>query len=124
MIQQNIHECSICFEKINKNDIEKTSCSHYYHSECIEKWLDKKGTCPLCRICLKTMPTVREILTIEDWDSLEMIDNERFATRRNTRRIIFNTRQDQPENNVGGVMLGYNNSDSHTSNAANSFSSI
>ena len=39
--------CSICLEPTNKET--KLSCGHCFHSECIEKWLDKNDTCPYCR---------------------------------------------------------------------------
>jgi len=28
-------------------------CNHCYHSECIEIWLKRDGTCPLCRLDVK-----------------------------------------------------------------------
>lgn len=40
--------CSICLEEILKNNKE-LECTHCYHENCINKWLDKEGTCPLCR---------------------------------------------------------------------------
>lgn len=38
-------ECPVCFE-----DAEVcTPCSHTYCRECLYRWCDKKGTCPMCR---------------------------------------------------------------------------
>ena len=44
--------CSICYEKIY--DFEsycKLNCSHYFHKNCIEKWITNtsSNSCPLCR---------------------------------------------------------------------------
>ena len=36
-------------KKINEV-VELANCKHYYHKECIEKWLAKSSSCPLCRI--------------------------------------------------------------------------
>ncbi len=45
-----LNECSICFNSMIKtNSIEKLSCDHNFHSECINKWLINNNTCPLCR---------------------------------------------------------------------------
>ena len=53
-------DCPICYEEFNQQDkISILVCDHYYHEECIKKWinsplLDKqyrnvKKACPLCR---------------------------------------------------------------------------
>jgi NACalpha-BTF3-like transcription factor len=41
--------CSICFESLEDDKIHTTKCSHSYHKECLEKWLNKNNTCPICR---------------------------------------------------------------------------
>lgn len=42
--------CSICLEKINKNDsIGVLSCEHFFHYDCINEWGKYKATCPLCK---------------------------------------------------------------------------
>jgi hypothetical protein len=35
-----------------KITIVKTPCGHYYHKDCLEKWLKLAQTCPLCRLNL------------------------------------------------------------------------
>ncbi|XP_078160134.1 E3 ubiquitin-protein ligase MPSR1-like [Carex rostrata] len=47
-------ECAICMEKLfgkeNKEAVVKeTPCGHRYHGKCIEKWLRKHRSCPMCR---------------------------------------------------------------------------
>jgi hypothetical protein len=42
--------CSICMEKYSLNQkIYKTSCSHYFCIDCLDKWLVCKNNCPVCR---------------------------------------------------------------------------
>jgi len=43
-------KCSICLNNIIVNDLI-TLCQnkHIFHTECINLWLLKKNTCPLCR---------------------------------------------------------------------------
>jgi len=40
--------CSICLTDITINKKE-LSCKHKYHKACIDKWLENKTTCPICR---------------------------------------------------------------------------
>ena len=43
-------ECSICQEKmLEGNTILKLTCRHAYHAECVQIWLERHNTCPLCR---------------------------------------------------------------------------
>tara|TARA_B100000524_G_C23476007_1_gene307902 strand:- start:210 stop:638 length:429 start_codon:yes stop_codon:yes gene_type:complete len=43
--------CTICQEDLNNElfavKIEK--CGHYFHKNCIDNWLIRSNTCPLCR---------------------------------------------------------------------------
>jgi len=43
-------KCSICMEYFKTNDIIRVlNCNHYYHHDCIDKWLIRHKTCPYCR---------------------------------------------------------------------------
>ncbi|XVF22274.1 hypothetical protein REPUB_Repub12eG0159200 [Reevesia pubescens] len=49
--------CAICLACIKGNEEirELANCSHLYHKECVDGWVDQgHGTCPLCR--LKLLP--------------------------------------------------------------------
>lgn len=43
-------ECGVCLAKLEKNvQVSKLPCQHFFHPECIEKWLTQcKNSCPLC----------------------------------------------------------------------------
>jgi hypothetical protein len=43
--------CLICMEnyKFGEFKRELPKCNHVYHKKCIDKWLKKKATCPICR---------------------------------------------------------------------------
>lgn len=44
------NDCPICMEPIFKNQIKTLeSCSHYFHEHCVNRWLEKNETCPMCR---------------------------------------------------------------------------
>ena len=43
-------KCSICFETIEKDNIvQSLPCSHCFHHECINNWVQMKEECPICR---------------------------------------------------------------------------
>lgn len=48
--------CTICAEDFVKGqDVRLLPCNHKFHPECIDPWLvDVSGTCPLCRVDLRT----------------------------------------------------------------------
>ena len=55
ILLKNNFDCSICQgDNDNDNDnnihiIRKLNCNHQFHIYCIEKWLSKETTCPICR---------------------------------------------------------------------------
>lgn len=43
-------ECSICYNTYSNNESTGgLKCGHYYHTQCILRWLETSTTCPLCR---------------------------------------------------------------------------
>ncbi len=40
--------CSICIRSL-KDNIKKLNCGHEFHQNCIQQWLNKNNTCPICR---------------------------------------------------------------------------
>lgn len=45
-----VPECCICTETfVAKAEIKRTPCQHYFHEECLGRWLRVATTCPLCR---------------------------------------------------------------------------
>lgn len=42
--------CCICLEDVKGEELLRTlPCRHQFHPSCITPWLQKKGTCPLCK---------------------------------------------------------------------------
>ena len=40
-------DCSICIEKVDRGF--KLECGHCFHSGCLNRWLEEKNSCPICR---------------------------------------------------------------------------
>uniref|UniRef100_A0A0D9VJG3 RING-type domain-containing protein n=1 Tax=Leersia perrieri TaxID=77586 RepID=A0A0D9VJG3_9ORYZ len=51
-------QCSICLGEYNEKEILRIMpvCRHNFHLSCIDVWLQKQTTCPICRISLKDLP--------------------------------------------------------------------
>jgi len=54
--------CSICFEPLKRYDIARSlTCGHRhtayhtFHAHCIDPWLQKNDSCPLCRISVDVL---------------------------------------------------------------------
>ncbi|KAL2236079.1 E3 ubiquitin-protein ligase At1g63170 [Sesamum indicum] len=42
--------CCICLsEYVNNDELRELPCSHFFHKECVDKWLRINATCPLCK---------------------------------------------------------------------------
>ncbi|KAK1357128.1 RING-type E3 ubiquitin transferase [Heracleum sosnowskyi] len=52
-------ECSICLGMFEDGETVKVlpECLHAYHSDCVDKWLKNKSSCPLCRSSLDSTAT-------------------------------------------------------------------
>ncbi|KAL1547665.1 RING-type E3 ubiquitin transferase [Salvia divinorum] len=44
-------ECAVCLAKFDDADVLRLlpKCKHAFHIDCIDQWLEKNFTCPLCR---------------------------------------------------------------------------
>ena len=41
--------CSICLCELTSSGKLTTTCNHIFHKECINSWIERNNTCPLCR---------------------------------------------------------------------------
>ncbi|KAL6530779.1 hypothetical protein OROGR_014639 [Orobanche gracilis] len=42
--------CCICLAKyVNNDEVRELPCSHFFHKECVDKWLKINALCPLCK---------------------------------------------------------------------------
>ena len=47
------NDCTICLEEFNNDEeIIKLKCNHLFHLKCIDDWIKKNQSCPLCRVNL------------------------------------------------------------------------
>ncbi|XP_057739163.1 RING-H2 finger protein ATL66-like [Arachis stenosperma] len=60
-------ECCICLGEFVDGEKLKVlpACEHYFHCECVDKWLMQHSSCPLCRASLKLESSLPKILIQE-----------------------------------------------------------
>lgn len=46
--------CSVCLDPFCAGEVvRQLPCDHMFHSNCIDRWLRKKASCPECRRCCR-----------------------------------------------------------------------
>lgn len=53
--------CSICLDEINHDHVTTFECNHKFHLSCLNQWVNKSATCPVCRTSLQVIKTIRVI---------------------------------------------------------------
>jgi hypothetical protein len=49
-LKNNNEECTICFQDYQEgNELLHLPCLHFYHKECIKRWLCENKNCPICK---------------------------------------------------------------------------
>ena len=44
-----VEDCIICCTAIIPSDATSLRCGHKFHTSCLQTWLKRKPTCPMCR---------------------------------------------------------------------------
>ena len=48
--QEDSHDCAICYRTYEAEEQVRTlHCGHFYHISCVDPWLLKKNSCPICK---------------------------------------------------------------------------
>lgn len=60
-------ECAICLSIFQEGDKLKVLplCRHGFHSDCVDKWLKTRSSCPLCRACVNPVDSLSRQLDSE-----------------------------------------------------------
>ena len=58
-LEKPLGECPICFDTLTTGDIGfRLTCQHMFHRDCLETWLLRTATCPLCKTEVRAYPPV------------------------------------------------------------------
>uniref|UniRef100_A0AAG5DFS4 RING-type domain-containing protein n=2 Tax=Anopheles atroparvus TaxID=41427 RepID=A0AAG5DFS4_ANOAO len=71
------NDCSICLEKI-RQDAKFLRCAHTFHRPCIDLWLSRRKSCPLCRSrqAVTDSETDHDVTDADDEEEEEEEDEE------------------------------------------------
>ena len=48
-------KCAICFDEYKEEHLlRKMPCDHFFHKDCIDQWMEKMATCPICNQDIRT----------------------------------------------------------------------
>ena len=72
--KKNLHNCPICLNKINKNQISLTKCGHLYCHNCLKFSLSYDCRCPICREKLHSNDII--LIHYNDTDVYSILDDE------------------------------------------------
>ncbi|KAG2466191.1 RING finger protein 145-like isoform X1 [Polypterus senegalus] len=78
-ISQHNDVCAICFQEMNSAVI--TYCGHFFHANCLKKWLYIQETCPMCHQQVKPTVSSHVESAADETESQREEDQERtFST--------------------------------------------
>ncbi|KNC74394.1 hypothetical protein SARC_13057, partial [Sphaeroforma arctica JP610] len=53
-LEEGSQNCCICLEDFKAGEkMKRLPCLHTYHDHCIDEWLSRRGTCPVCKHALE-----------------------------------------------------------------------
>ncbi|EAR95618.2 anaphase-promoting complex subunit 11 RING-H2 finger protein (macronuclear) [Tetrahymena thermophila SB210] len=89
--------CSLCLvEFVKGQKLRITICSHYFHSQCLEEWLESNENCPLCRQSF-------EIMDMIDYISVQLyskVNNQQSKQAIGASRNYVNSRLQQEQEKI------------------------
>ena len=75
-------DCPICTEPLPAS-LRPTKCGHYFHKQCLETWLKKSTSCPVCREIIKKQADTVDLspyfhVSTQLYDLQSELDEETF----------------------------------------------
>ncbi|KAE9589759.1 hypothetical protein Lal_00021561 [Lupinus albus] len=74
-------ECAVCLNEFQEDERLRIipNCSHVFHIDCIDVWLQNNANCPLCRtsISLTSIFQIDKYIPNEDFVVIELCNNDR-----------------------------------------------
>jgi hypothetical protein len=87
------NDCTICMEKLDKPVMEP-NCQNIFCGTCLLTWLDKKGSCPLCRKAVNKKELTYIKSQNEEEDNFKENKEGKKKTKEDTIIEIINSKKD------------------------------
>lgn len=101
-------ECAICLVEFGDDDVLRllTACCHVFHQECIDLWLEKHKTCPVCRRSLDIVEDSPEKSPISFTNTMNLINaHERRSSHDSFCISIKDENEDEGRGNGRGERM-------------------
>ncbi|EOY29732.1 RING/U-box superfamily protein, putative [Theobroma cacao] len=98
-------ECAVCISKFEDSDILRLlpKCEHAFHMNCIDQWLERHSTCPLCRYKFDS----RDAKSFTHSNSLRLSQNPSNLTDdRNVELFVEREQDDQVQGSSSRFNIG------------------
>lgn len=102
--------CAICLGEVEVGErVRQLRCSHRFHQPCVDQWLQKKPTCPLCVQKVEAERKQRKLrfsfsrTRRQSSPSSHLAEGTEVSSSQRERTVESNTRVDQHEGGVEGA---------------------
>ncbi|KAK3212977.1 hypothetical protein Dsin_017683 [Dipteronia sinensis] len=95
-------ECAVCISRFEETEILRLlpKCRHAFHINCIDKWLERHSSCPLCRYKFN----IEDLGSFTHSNSLRFLGNPSNLTEDPNLELVVQRQQDRPSSsrfNIG-----------------------
>ncbi|KAL9154286.1 hypothetical protein ABFS82_10G104900 [Erythranthe guttata] len=108
-------ECSVCLAKFEDVEILRLlpKCKHAFHIDCIDRWLEKHSTCPLCRRRVSADDLSQELPYS---DSLRFLsEHHQLSMREESNLELYVQREENSNNSNSNSYSNSNNNNGSSS---------
>ncbi|KAK7904550.1 hypothetical protein WMY93_017157 [Mugilogobius chulae] len=117
-LQRHNDVCSICFQEMNSAVI--TYCGHFFHGNCLRKWLYVQETCPMCHQAVRPKMADNShiaeesppVATPQNDPDLAEQEDVNIPDEQNDTETVFEDQQDEDENENESDQADSNKNDS------------
>jgi Ring finger domain len=95
-------DCSVCLGEFNEDESLRLlpECTHAFHVECIDKWLESHSNCPICRASVISVPQPVQAHAIPRVQPRERENHGNAGNNVNSDNTISNVRNDAGNNGI------------------------
>ncbi|XP_058104765.1 putative RING-H2 finger protein ATL35 [Magnolia sinica] len=83
-------QCSICLGEYQEKEILRImpTCGHTFHLTCIDTWLHKQSTCPVCRLSLQDSVEAKHMISPMFNTIRQLVDSSEVVTDHSYRWLL------------------------------------
>ncbi|KAK6944944.1 Zinc finger, RING-type [Dillenia turbinata] len=97
-------ECAVCLSKFEDIEILRLlpKCKHAFHIACVDQWLEKHSSCPLCR----NRVSVDDLSLLTNSNSMRFLWNQRDQREESNSNLEFFVKREEDRPNSSRFCIG------------------